>query len=533
MNAPDIRQQLSAGPNGVQRTTALSVDIISAARMLDVACHIEDAARAFAPECQPRLIWWVQGLDDMRSRAGNTVDDTDRDAVQRAIATRDGSPGAVLLSSSDAISGAVLLLQAPAPAMLHGWALQLRPYVDNALEKSQLRACVDRLARAEKLQRTLYTIADLASADLDMPAMLRGLHEIVGGLLYAANFYIALYDQDRDTISFVYFADTHEEDWQTSELVESLESIRHSLTWYLVRDGQPLMGTVEQLQRQVSGPLAIIGPHAADWLGVPMLSQGRVCGALVVQSYDEHDLYTRDDQALLAFVGTHILTALERKRAQAELERRTAELAEQIKKRARIERQLKHEVLHDSLTGLPNRAYLRDQLARALAHTHRDPTIRVAVLFMDLDCFKRINDVEGHLVGDALLREAASRFLAAARGDEMVARLGGDEFAVLMERVENAEAPTCLAHRLIEALRVPVVVNGRSMVTGVSIGIALSDARHAGPDDLLRDADQAMYSAKAHGRGRVAVYRSDADVEASDTALQRADGACGSRSQEP
>jgi len=115
----------------------------------------------------------------------------------------------------------------------------------------------------------------------------------------------------------------------------------------------------------------------------------------------------------------------------------------------------------------------------------------------------------------------------------MVARPGGDEFAVLMERVENAEAPTCLAHRLIAALRVPVVVNGRGMVTGVSIGIALSDARHAGPDDLLRDADQAMYSAQAQGRGRVAVYRSDADVGASDGALERADSACGGRSQDP
>lgn len=522
-HAGSSRQQ-DADTDGVQPP----VGVLTASRMFQVAAQLEQSAGAIAPLLEPRLVWWVHGLDDLRCRTGREPTASEREAVQRAIAAPDASPDALLLSSFDSASGAVLLLQGPVTPRLREWATQARPYVDNALEKALLRASVDRLARAEKLQRALYTIADMASADLDMPGMLRSLHGIVGGLLYAANFFIALYDKDNDSIRFAYFADTHSEQWQTPDVVEPMESIRHSLTWYLIRDGRPLMGTTEQLQRQVCGPLSIIGPHAADWLGVPMMSHGRVCGAMVVQSYDEPEMYTREDQALLSFVGAHVLTALDRKRAQAELERRTGELAEQIKKRVRIERQLKHEVLHDSLTGLPNRAYLRDQLARALVRWQRDPAARFAVLFMDLDRFKRVNDVEGHLVGDALLREAASRFVSAARGEEMVARLGGDEFAILMERVDDPAAPLHLAHRLIDALSEPIVVNGRALMTGVSIGIALSDMRHAGPDDLLRDADQAMYSAKAEGRGRVAVFKpGTGSGELPDTARRHADATFG------
>lgn len=511
-----------AGPAGLHPLAG----VLSAARMVGVAAVLEQSANAVAPLLAPRLVWWVHGLDDLRCRAGHELDDDDRAAVQRAIAAPASPTDALLLSSSDGPSGAVLLLAGACPPHLLDWARQARPFVDNALEKALLRASVERLARAEKLQRALYTIADMASADLDMPAMLRSLHQIVGGLLYAANFYIALYDKDNDSIRFVYFADTHDLQWQAPVEVESMDSIRHSLTWYLIRDARALMGNTEQLRGQVSGPLSIIGPHAADWLGVPMLSHGEVQGAMVVQSYDEPDLYTRDDQALLSFVGTHILTALERKRAQEELERRTAELAEQIKTRVRIERQLKHEVLHDSLTGLPNRAYLRDQLARALVRWQRDPAARFAVLFMDLDRFKRVNDVEGHLVGDALLKEAASRFVAAARGEEMVARLGGDEFAILIERVDEPAAPLHLAHRLIDALADPIMINGRALLTGVSIGIVLSDAHHAGPDDLLRDADQAMYSAKAQGRGRVAVFKpGTGSGEMPDAARRRVESA--------
>jgi diguanylate cyclase (GGDEF)-like protein len=182
------------------------------------------------------------------------------------------------------------------------------------------------------------------------------------------------------------------------------------------------------------------------------------------------------------------------------------ELSEQIEVREQIELRLKHEVLHDSLTGLPNRAYLRDQLVRALAHRTRDPSYRFAVLFMDLDRFKVINDSVGHLVGDALLKEVARRFSLCVRGGrDMVARLGGDEFAILMD-LDTNEGALRMGQRVIEALKEPVRVEGKELFTGVSVGITLSSPHYTSPEDLLRDADIAMYRAKAGGRHRIEVF---------------------------
>ena len=206
------------------------------------------------------------------------------------------------------------------------------PYLVESLEKARLRAALDRLAQSEKLQRALFAIADMAASDQDMPRMLRGLHQIVSSFMYAENFYIALHDPVKDTICFLYFADVAET--AAMNIGESSPMAEHerSLTWYLIRDRHPLMGTQEEIRKQVSGPLQVRGADFVDWLGVPMIRGKTACGALVVQSYVERPHYTEHDQTLLSFVASHILTALERKRAQEGLERRvelrTRELAE-------------------------------------------------------------------------------------------------------------------------------------------------------------------------------------------------------------
>jgi signal transduction histidine kinase len=162
----------------------------------------------------------------------------------------------------------------------------------------------------------------MASSDLDMPDMLRGLHAIVGSLMYAENFFIALHDPIADTIRFIYFADVADNDRPDPEKVFPMTRFERGLTWYVIRDRHPLMGTHEQLREQISGPWHQHGTDSLDWLGVPMVRGSTAYGALVVQSYVERPRYTTGDQALLSFVGSHILTALERKQAQEELERR-------------------------------------------------------------------------------------------------------------------------------------------------------------------------------------------------------------------
>jgi diguanylate cyclase (GGDEF)-like protein len=181
-------------------------------------------------------------------------------------------------------------------------------------------------------------------------------------------------------------------------------------------------------------------------------------------------------------------------------------MAHDITERKALETQLAHQAYHDSLTGLANRVLFADRVARALDAAGDDRGC-VAVIFCDLDDFKKVNDSLGHEAGDDLLRVVADRLLNATRGCDTVARLGGDEFAVLVGNVRTADDPLIVAGRIVEALRQPVVLGAAEVCVGGSVGVA----RAAAVDDaaaLLRNADVAMYQAKHGGKGRCAVFES-------------------------
>ncbi|WP_290890357.1 EAL domain-containing protein [Arenimonas sp.] len=584
----------------------------------------------------------------------------------------------------------------------------------------RLSASVHRLAEAEKLQRALFTIADIAGSGHDMPSMLKRLHETIGQLMYAENFYIALLDESGENLQFPYFVDTMDSLPQASE---PMASIAGGLTWYVLRDGVPLMGTIDQLRQQVSGPLDVIGASSEDWLGVPMLRDGKSVGALVVQSYLPGVGYTEADLAVLTFVADHVLTALERKRDQAELEQRVAirtrqlaeanqdlelriaererarhlqetlyriarlthgeddddgfyqqihgavaelinaenfyiallsedgtmlhfpyhrdqaggiptsrpvgrgltehvirlgealltdetgvrqlvadgvlehnlamstpamcwlgvpladgervmgavvvqsyrsdlryehedaellkfvsyqiatslqrrnhaeslrrlnaelesrvqsrthELREQIAVREQVEERLKHQVMHDPLTGLPNRVYLRDRIERAIAARLRDPGRGFALMYLDVDRFKLFNDSLGHLAGDEVLREVARRLGQSVRDPDVVARLSGDEFAILIEDGHLPQTACKVAQRILNTLQHPMTIAGRELQASASIGIAIGADTHRNTDELLHDADVALYRAKEAGRQRFVLFDESLQKSAMD-----------------
>jgi len=184
-------------------------------------------------------------------------------------------------------------------------------------------------------------------------------------------------------------------------------------------------------------------------------------------------------------------------------------IARDIGDRKRLDSSLRHQALHDALTGLPNRALLDDRMSHALTAAHARGST-VAVLFLDLDRFKVLNDAEGHAAGDAVLVEVAHRLLAAVRPQDTVARFGGDEFVVLCEAGGLVTAHH-VAERLHESLRPPFHAEGPARFLSASIGIAMAHGDSTAAD-LLRDADAAMYRAKDLGRGRTAVV--DADIRA-------------------
>jgi diguanylate cyclase (GGDEF)-like protein/PAS domain S-box-containing protein len=173
--------------------------------------------------------------------------------------------------------------------------------------------------------------------------------------------------------------------------------------------------------------------------------------------------------------------------------------------RKRLESKLIHDALHDPLTGLANRVLLRDHLERALARQVRSGGA-VALLFVDLDDFKRINDSYGHAAGDQILAQVAGRLVGAVRVDDVVGRQSGDEFAVLLSQVHSDDDAIASAERILGELRRPIQLGARSIVVGGSIGIALTSERGAAAEELLTQADAAMYAAKASGKGRHAVY---------------------------
>lgn len=372
--------------------------------------------------------------------------------------------------------------------------------------------------RGEKLQAALYSIADLASSELDMNEMLRSIHAVVGELMYAKNFYIALYNVERDALHFIYHADEKDPGLVGPEEEIPAAALESSLTLGLIRHGRATMGAARDVASKLSVPGGIgLGTPAEDFLGVPMIAESAVRGVVVVQSYDPSVHYVEEDRVLLAYVAQHILTALARKQAQAELERRVEdrtralaaavnELREQVRERERVEQRLMHETLHDSLTGLPNRSFLYTALEHALARSQRDPGHRFAVLFLDLDRFKVVNDSVGHLIGDEMLKEAGTRLAACVRAPDVVARLGGDEFALLLEDTRTPEDACHVAQRVIDALSEPMRIGGKELFSSASVGIALSHERYRSAEELLRDADVAMYRAKAHGRQRFEIF---------------------------
>lgn len=182
-------------------------------------------------------------------------------------------------------------------------------------------------------------------------------------------------------------------------------------------------------------------------------------------------------------------------------ERRMIGMIQDITERKRMEGQLLKQAFQDELTGLANRVLFRDRLRHALDRRDRHST-KVAVILLDLDGFKRVNDSLGHAVGDELLQIVGRRIASTVRAGETVARLGGDEFAVVIEEVGEKDDPQMLADRLLTLLRMPMRVGGREVVVGVSIGIAVAEAADD-EESVLRNADTAMYAAKASGKACV------------------------------
>jgi diguanylate cyclase (GGDEF)-like protein len=172
----------------------------------------------------------------------------------------------------------------------------------------------------------------------------------------------------------------------------------------------------------------------------------------------------------------------------------------------RAEEHLRHDALHDALTGLPNRSLFMDRVEMAMQRLRRFPQQCFAVFFIDLDSFKQVNDRFGHGVGDQLLMAIADILRSCVRANDTVARLGGDEFTILLDSITHIEEVCQVAERIQDRLKIPLAIADHSILSGASIGIVLGAFRYQQATDLLKDADAALYQAKKAGKGRYSIF---------------------------
>ncbi|MEL6259556.1 MAG: EAL domain-containing protein [Cyanobacteria bacterium J06626_6] len=268
-------------------------------------------------------------------------------------------------------------------------------------------------------------------------------------------------------------------------------------------------------------PLVTGPPYIRFYAGAPLITpDGHALGSLCVLDYEPRS-FTAAQRKALQVLSRQVVAQMELSRQSIELKQTNETLEQRVKERtASLTRSLhrllktqtallkraaasRHSALHDSLTGLPNRSYFLQRLDQAIQLTHRQPSHQYAVLFIDLDNFKPVNDTLGHDIGDRLLTHVAEQIKLLLRKSDLVARLGGDEFAILLDALSNEDQAITAVKRLQARLSEPCEIDSHKIFISASIGITFSRLGYRQPEAALRDADTAMYQAKEQAKKRV------------------------------
>ncbi|WP_085300160.1 sensor domain-containing phosphodiesterase [Cognaticolwellia mytili] len=379
---------------------------------------------------------------------------------------------------------------------------------------------------AVKTHQILLNISELTAKTQSIEHFYQALHQEVNKLLPAKNFYIALLSGDKSELEFPYYCDEKVVPPKARKLSSGLSELAIS-TRKPVLLTEKMIYTLEKQGEVTQRAFTLHYPEEKlpqAWLAAPLSDQGDIFGVIAVHHYQNEKAYQSKDLELMRFVSQHIAVAILRHKTQQQvlqsnealeqvINKRTQELQStnlnlrmQIEERRKAEARLYHDAHHDALTQLPNRAMFSDRLTYSLKHLKRHPNHRFAVLFIDLDRFKMINDTLGHHAGDQFLIEIAQRLRLCVRDNDILARLGGDEFVILLDSLQSSEDVEEIASRIISSIEEPFGLEGHTLYSNASIGIAQSRVSYKDANEMLRDADAAMYQAKSLGRGRYVFF---------------------------
>ena len=325
----------------------------------------------------------------------------------------------------------------------------------------------------EKMQAATYAVSEAAHNATDLAALFWEIHQIIAKLVPVAGFAVAICDAKTKQLDFAYQMDAR----GNSPIVQ--EKIARRYCAEAIRSQRPILLPDEALAAFPADSTSSGGKEL--WWAIPLATQKEAIGALVLKSHPG-TTYSDKDKELLHFVSAQVATVIERRQLSAEL--------------LRLAR-------YDELTGLPNRRLFHERMNSVLARCRRKQS-RMAVLFVDIDNFKDVNDSLGHAVGDILLQEVALRLERCLRDEDTVARLGGDEFVVLLEEIHGQESISVVAEKIRNAVCQSIRVRDLVLNTQASIGIAVYPEHGVETEQLLKHADQAMYLDK-----KAKVYASD------------------------
>ncbi len=377
-------------------------------------------------------------------------------------------------------------------------------------EKESYRMRFLEMERSNKEIKIINRIGREITSSLDPEEILHRTYESLGEFLEMTSFGIALLDRKENNLTMKFFIENGK---RMQPLILKMDDKTSLSVWCITNEKPVLFSTTAETGKYLKNWRNRFNVEINSAIFLPILHGREILGCLTVQSTFEHS-YTEANLNLLGAVASFIAVALDNSKAHTELNMLNKIVTDEKVNLEIAYRRISHMANHDALTDLPNRHLLRELIKNGIKMADRDST-KLAVLYMDLDSFKQVNDTLGHDAGDELLKTVSQRIKNALRTSDTVARIGGDEFIAVIYNIGTVENVRSVAEKIIETVHSDIILKDIKYNVGTSIGASIYPDDEVNMEELIRKADAAMYAAKNSGKNRT-VFHSDSPAEISN-----------------